>query len=274
MPTIRINGSGNYQRVNEKIDTTNYNARRAGTPDYNENEYSIVDEINNATKGTPYETDYTYEGQATSTPIAHKPVRVNTVKQTTPTRTQYKNTTSYTTHSYDDQDNQITGVPIDENWYEPQELEQPANTRKKQKQAKLDKQFEDIQNNGNNTEKAQLPTWQTRLFSAMAYSGPLILVPAIIARKDPRVKFHLNQAGGILIIFILLQVFSFAIAQANTILTASLENMTLTLSLSIANTVLEILFLIVGVIDLVGLILAALGKQKKLPLAGKLRFFK
>jgi hypothetical protein len=162
---------------------------------------------------------------------------------------------------------------MDESWYEPQELEQPTRANKK-KQAKLDQQFEDIKNNGNNTEKAQLPTWQARLFSAMAYSGPLILVPAIIARKDPRVKFHLNQASGILIIFILLQVFSFAITQANTILAAPLENMTLTLSLSIANTVLEILFLIVGVIDLVGLILAALGKQKKLPLAGKLRFFK
>lgn len=85
--------------------------------------------------------------------------------------------------------------------------------------------------------------------SILAYIGPLIIVSYLVAKDDPRVKFHIKQ-GGVLLgieiaVYVLSLVFSFLYP-----LWALVNLATLVLSI-------------------IGIVNAAQGKEKELPVIGK-----
>jgi uncharacterized membrane protein len=89
------------------------------------------------------------------------------------------------------------------------------------------------------------------LMAVLAYCGPLIIVSYLVAKDDAYVKFHIKQSLSIIVVGLLLSLFRMSMIFPIGLILAPAR-------------------LVLGIFMLIGIINAFQGKEKELPLIGKL----
>ncbi len=97
-----------------------------------------------------------------------------------------------------------------------------------------------------------------KVMAILAYFGILVLVPLLAAKESPFARFHANQG---LVLFVA-SIICFIIA-------AVLSSISSWLGL-----IGTILYIVIGVLAIIGIINAATGKAKQLPLIGGIQLIK
>ena len=100
----------------------------------------------------------------------------------------------------------------------------------------------------------------------LAYFGILFLIPLFAAKKDPFARYHTNQG---LVLFIFMVIFNVL----SNVLTSILIEISPMLVL-IVSGVFGILTLLLCIFALIGIIRAAKGQMKPLPIIGGIRILK
>ena len=120
------------------------------------------------------------------------------------------------------------------------------------------------------TEFARSDIERRSSISVLAYCGPLLLIPALVARRSPYARFHVNQGLALLVVEM---AYNLAARILTRILDLSmgsgLSEIPTTLS-----TVLSFASLFFLVLTLLGAINALRGRAKELPLVGRIRFLR
>ena len=96
--------------------------------------------------------------------------------------------------------------------------------------------------------------------AVLAYIGILVLVPILAAKNSKYARFHANQG---LVLFIAEVIYNIVSAIIRAILPLAVVNIIL--------WVISVLFLVLSII---GIVNAATGKAKELPVIGKIRIIK
>lgn len=99
-----------------------------------------------------------------------------------------------------------------------------------------------------------------KVMAVLAYIGILVLVPILAAKNSKYARFHANQG---LVLFIAEIIYNFVSAIIRAILPLAVVNILL--------LVISALFLVLSII---GIVNAATGKAKELPVIGKIRIIK
>ena len=102
-----------------------------------------------------------------------------------------------------------------------------------------------------------LKTDAPNLVSILAYLGILIIIPVLVAKDDPFVKFHIKQGIGLIILWLIFWVLSFVLG----IFLAVTRLPFLTL-------IFPVLWLLSVILMIIGITNAATGKTKELPIIG------
>lgn len=129
--------------------------------------------------------------------------------------------------------------------------------------------------NKNNTEKEVFFMYQqydpndiqqTKSIAWLSYFGIFFLIPMLVYKNSPYTKFHVNQG----IVFLIFDVVgSIALAIVSTILAfIPITGWILASLLSFAFWVVVVVFMVIGIVN------AATGKAKPLPLIGKITIYK
>ena len=100
----------------------------------------------------------------------------------------------------------------------------------------------------------------------LAYFGILFLIPLFAAKNDPFARYHTNQG---LVLFIFMVIFNIL----SNVLTSILIEISPMLTL-IVSGVFGILTLLLCIFALIGIIRAAKGQMKPLPIIGGIRILK
>lgn len=107
---------------------------------------------------------------------------------------------------------------------------------------------------------------QNKVFSVLAYFGFLFLVPLLAAPNSPFARFHTNQ-GLVLFIFDIVGGIAVSIITAIFIWIPIVGGIVITIVSSVVS-------LGVVILTILGIVNAATGKAKELPLIGKIRILK
>lgn len=99
-----------------------------------------------------------------------------------------------------------------------------------------------------------------KVMAVLAYIGILVLVPILAAKNSKYARFHANQG---LVLFIAEIIYNFVSAIIRAVLPLAVVNILL--------LVISALFLVLSII---GIVNAATGKAKELPVIGKIRIIK
>lgn len=99
-----------------------------------------------------------------------------------------------------------------------------------------------------------------KVMAVLAYIGILVLVPILAAKNSKYARFHANQG---LVLFIAEIIYNFVSVIIRAILPLAVVNIIL--------WVISVLFLVLSII---GIVNAATGKAKELPVIGKIRIIK
>ena len=107
---------------------------------------------------------------------------------------------------------------------------------------------------------------QTKSIAWLSYFGIFFLIPMLVYKNSPYTKFHVNQG----IVFLIFDVVgSIALAIVSTILAfIPITGWILASLLSFAFWVVVVVFMVIGIVN------AATGKAKPLPLIGKITIYK
>ncbi|MDR3339004.1 MAG: DUF4870 domain-containing protein [Candidatus Symbiothrix sp.] len=97
-----------------------------------------------------------------------------------------------------------------------------------------------------------------KVLAILAYFGILFLIPLLAAKDSPFARFHANQGLNLFILWIAAYI-------VVTILVIIVHALAL---------ILNLLFLVVLILAILGIINAAKGEMKELPLIGKFKFIK
>ena len=109
---------------------------------------------------------------------------------------------------------------------------------------------------------------QNRAMGILAYIGPLVFVPMFAAKNSPFARFHANQG---LILFIL-EVAAYVVFAIAAIL-AKIPVLGLILAVLLYLAGVAVL-VVSGVFAIIGLVAAARGLKKELPIIGKIKILK
>lgn len=104
-----------------------------------------------------------------------------------------------------------------------------------------------------------------KIMGILAYLGILVLVPILAAKESPFARFHANQG-------LLLFIAAFACSTVMWIITFIL--VIISPSLALISTILSLALLAIPVLAIIGIINAAKGEMKELPIIGKYRILK
>lgn len=119
---------------------------------------------------------------------------------------------------------------------------------------------------------AQSDAEQNKLMGILAYLGFLCLVPLFAAKDSKFARFHANQG---LILFIAEAAYGIVVAILSGILWSLVwSNWGLYGIVSAITGVLGILWVVFGVLAIIGITNAAAGKEKPLPIIGKITLLK
>ncbi|MDR3217941.1 MAG: DUF4870 domain-containing protein [Dysgonamonadaceae bacterium] len=97
-----------------------------------------------------------------------------------------------------------------------------------------------------------------KVFAILAYFGILFLVPLLAAKDSPFARFHANQGLNLFLLTIALYIVFYIL---------------LIISYRLA-LIINLVYLVIAVLAILGIINAAKGEMKELPLIGKFRFIK
>jgi uncharacterized membrane protein len=97
-----------------------------------------------------------------------------------------------------------------------------------------------------------------KVFAILAFFGILFLIPLFAAKESPFARFHANQGLILFLVEIALYVVYFILLSISTAL----------------GLIFSLLFLVVTVLAILGIINAAKGELKELPLIGKFTLIK
>lgn len=100
----------------------------------------------------------------------------------------------------------------------------------------------------------------------LAYFGPLVFVPMFAAKNSKFARFHANQGLTLFILDV-----AYAIVQA--ILSAIFLAISWQLW-SVMTTILGLAWIVIGILAVIGVINAAKGNEKELPVIGKVKILK
>lgn len=103
---------------------------------------------------------------------------------------------------------------------------------------------------------------QNKVMAVLAYFGILFLVPLLAAKESKFAQFHANQGIVLCILWI-------AIGILNFILSMILRNASW-----ISSILCSLLYLVRGILAIIGIVNAAQGKAKELPIIGKIKILK
>lgn len=117
---------------------------------------------------------------------------------------------------------------------------------------------------------------QNKIMAVLSYISLLVLVPLLAAKESKYARFHANQGLvllGLNVIYVILSIiFSFIrVSSVNYIWGIPYETSATPWYLSI---ILWIVFIIIAIFGILGIINAATGKAKELPLIGKFKILK
>ena len=128
-----------------------------------------------------------------------------------------------------------------------------------QNQPTFDQQLSNLNNTPDTTNAFdQNDINNNKLMAILAYFGILVLVPLLAAKESPFARFHANQGLVLLVASIVCW-----------ILVAILSAISSWLGL-----IGSILYIVIGVLAIIGIINAATGKAKQLPLIGGIKLIK
>lgn len=96
--------------------------------------------------------------------------------------------------------------------------------------------------------------------AVLAYLGILIIIPFITAKNDPYVKFHIKQGIALIILWVIIWILSFAIGIFLAIIQFPL--------FGLISLLFPLLWLLSVILVIIGIMNAATGKQKELPVIG------
>ena len=105
----------------------------------------------------------------------------------------------------------------------------------------------------------------------LAYFGILFLIPLFAAKKDPFARYHTNQG---LVLFIFMVIFNVLSNVLTSILIEISPMLVLIVLVLIVSGVFGILTLLLCIFALIGIIRAAKGQMKPLPIIGGIRILK
>ncbi len=132
---------------------------------------------------------------------------------------------------------------------------------------KASAKFEEITNTADTTGQYSVEDINNnKVMAVLSYFGPLVLVPIFGAKDSKFARFHANQG---LVLFIL----DVAYGIVNTILSAIFYAISFSFG-AIMGTILGLVWLVIGILAIIGIINAAQGKAKELPIIGKIRILK
>ena len=121
--------------------------------------------------------------------------------------------------------------------------------------------MDEMQNQNQMPQGPQMPPAQqvsnSTLMAILAYFGILIIIPILVAKNDSFVKFHIKQGLALLITAIVLWILFFP---ASIFLAA--------LRIPLIGLFFPLIWLLVFLFFIIGVINAATGKTKELPLIG------
>ncbi len=107
---------------------------------------------------------------------------------------------------------------------------------------------------------------QNKAMGILAYFGPLVLIPILAAPKSMFARFHSNQGLVLLLADI-------AYSIINAILTAIFWAISWRLG-SIMSSILGLVWILFMVLAIIGIVNAASGRAKELPIIGKIKILK
>lgn len=105
-----------------------------------------------------------------------------------------------------------------------------------------------------------------KVMAILAYFGILVLIPLFAAKDSKFARFHTNQG---LVLFLAIIAYGIVASIAGSIIAAISWNLYFILS-----TVLNLVYLVFGVLAIIGIINAAKGRAKKLPVIGGITLLK
>lgn len=108
---------------------------------------------------------------------------------------------------------------------------------------------------------------QNKVMAILAYFGILVLIPLLAAKESRFARFHAGQG-----LILLIACVGYAIVQA--ILLAIFGTMGIWRFYLLLSTLLSLVYIGFGLLAILGIINAAGGKEKELPLIGKYRILK
>ncbi|MDD3920128.1 MAG: DUF4870 domain-containing protein, partial [Eubacteriales bacterium] len=111
----------------------------------------------------------------------------------------------------------------------------------------------------------QADVQQNKAMAILAYFGPLVLIPLFAAKDSRFARFHANQG-------LVLCIAEIAYGIIYSIISAIL--MAISWRLAFILTILSLVYILFTVLAILGIINAANGKAKELPLIGKIRIIK
>jgi len=97
-----------------------------------------------------------------------------------------------------------------------------------------------------------------KIYAILAYFGPLFLVPLLAAKNSPFAKFHTNQGIILFILWLAVWILSLIVIAISWRL----------------YIIIQILYLGITVLAIIGIINAAKGEEKELPLIGQFKILK
>ncbi len=104
-----------------------------------------------------------------------------------------------------------------------------------------------------------------KVMGILAYLGILVLVPIFAAKESPFARYHANQG-------LILLIASFALSIVIWIVTFVLAM--ISPNLALIGTLLSIVYLVIPILAIIGIINAAKGEAKELPIIGKFQIIK
>lgn len=104
-----------------------------------------------------------------------------------------------------------------------------------------------------------------KVYAVLAYFGPLVLIPILLAKESKFAKFHSNQG-------LVLMIAEIAFTIIYTVLSTVI--IVIAWQLGIVVSIVGLLAFVFPVLAIIGIINAAQGRAKELPIVGKIRLLK
>ncbi len=156
----------------------------------------------------------------------------------------------------------------------PQTESQPVSQSAAQSdEMQLGDKFAQLNNTTDNTsEFAPKDIEQNKVMAILAYFGILVLVPILAAKDSKFARFHASQGIMLCLVWVAWVIIdSILTAVLRAILWRGLE---LWEVYSICGTILNLVYLVITVLAIIGIINAANGRAKELPFIGKYKILK